>query len=144
MSESKRNPVLAILFSLFFPGMGQCYAGQGGVAVVFFVLPFLAPPVLMVAVLLLPEVYWLGLYASPLLVAGTVGIVSAILAGVKVYAQTDFKPRWYNRTWLYVVAPVVYLVLFCSSVGGARSLRCEWEIFRAINVQSPHAMTFMG
>jgi signal peptidase I len=120
MTTTTREPWLAVVLSLFAPGLGQIYSGHLVRGLVLFLLSLLFVPLVVLAALLQPS--------TPVLV----GLLAAVvgLLGVYGYAvvnawraarcrRENYEPREYNRPGLYVLFVLV---------GSAYALGAPWYV----------------
>jgi signal peptidase I len=112
MSVQQRKGWLAGLLSFLLPGLGQFYNGQGKKGLIFFAVLFLASPVSAcvlkngVGVPFLSALL-LGVVAFKLFV-----IVDAVINARRI--GEEFKPRRYNRWYVYLGLFALYVALSAS------------------------------
>jgi signal peptidase I len=112
-----REPWLAVVLSLFAPGLGHLYSGRLVPGLVLFLASLLFVPLVVTAALLPPATAVL----VALLAAG-VGVIGVYIhAALGAYRaarrhRTEYEPREYNRPGLYVLFVLVGSVY---AVGGA-------------------------
>jgi signal peptidase I len=116
MTTTSREPWLAVVLSLFAPGLGQIYTGRLVRGLVLFLLSLLAVPLIVLAALLEPSTpVLIGLLAVATGLVGTY-IHAARNAYVTARRYRDgYEPREYNRPGLYVL---FVLVGSAYAVGG--------------------------
>jgi signal peptidase I len=131
-NPTPREPWLAVVLSLFAPGLGQIYGGRIVRGLVLFLLSLLFVPAVLLAALLRP--------ATPVLVGLLAAGLGLLL--VYVYAVADawglarrqrdrYEPREYNRPALYA------LFVF---VGSAYAVGGAWyvpRVFEAFSIPTP-------
>jgi signal peptidase I len=104
----KRNPIIAFLFSILTPGLGQVYNGQPAKAAIFLSLIFLLPFLFGLFQLGTSFQGFCTIVFCELLLRIYV-IIDALVFAVK---QKDFKPNSYNRWPFYLVTALLILILF--------------------------------
>lgn len=122
-----RDPWLAVVLSLFAPGLGQIYCGEIVRGLALFLASLLFTPLVVLAALLPP--------ATPVLVAlllAALAVLAAYLYAVAAAYRSarrlreHYEPREYNRPLVYVL---FLLVGVLYPVGGAWYLRHVFEAF---------------
>lgn len=98
-----RRPILALLMSLFFPGLGQIYNGQLGRGCLLAAAVFLSSPVLLMLG------WWKSFYGvlAAVLIALFFWILAAVDAFLNARQRQDFKLKLYNKWYIYLVIMVV-------------------------------------
>ncbi len=122
-----REPWLAVVLSLFAPGVGQIYCGEIVRGLVLFLASLVFIPLVVLAALVPP--------ATPVLVALLLSVVAVL--GAYFYAvlaayrsarklREHYEPREYNRPLIYLL---FLLVSVLYSVGGVWCLPQVFEAF---------------
>jgi signal peptidase I len=117
-----RSPWVAVVLSLFAPGLGHVYAGAIVRGLVLFVLCLLWAPLLVAAAYLPP---------STSLLAGMLGALLAVI-GIDLLAAVDalraaqvhrlhYEPRDYNRPLVYAVFLLLWLLYPAAALGYIRA-----------------------
>ena len=122
-----REPWLAVVLSLFSPGLGQIYCGEIVRGLVLFLASLLFAPLVVLTALLppaTPVLVALLLAALTVLGAYLYAVVAAYRAARKL--REHFEPREYNRLLVYVL---FLLVGVLYPVGGAWYLPHVFEAF---------------
>jgi signal peptidase I len=104
----KRNPIIAFLFSILTPGLGQVYNGQPAKAAIFLSLIFLLPFLFGLFRLGTSFQGFCTIVFCELLLRIYV-IIDALVFAVK---QKDFELKSYNRWQFYLVSSVLIFMLF--------------------------------
>lgn len=122
-----REPWLAVVLSLFAPGLGQIYCGEIVRGLVLFLASLLFAPLVMLAALLppaTPVLVALLLVALAVLVAYLYAVAAAYRSARRL--REHYEPREYNRPLVYVL---FLLVGVLCPVGGAWYLPHVFEAF---------------
>jgi signal peptidase I len=103
-----RNPLAAVVLSLFAPGLGHIYGGQIGRGFALFLAPLLFGPVVAGAAFLKPStIVLIGLL---LMAAAVIGVyLYALLDAYRLARQCRDPLRDYNRPIVYAVFILVWL-----------------------------------
>lgn len=115
-NPTTREPWLAVVLSLFAPGLGQIYGGRIVRGLVLFLVSLLFVPAVLLAALLEPATPVLaGLLAAGVGLLGVYAYAVANAWGLARRQRDHYEPREYNRPALYAL---FVLVGSAYAVGG--------------------------
>src|SRR5262245_18524320 len=117
-----RSPWMAVVLSLFSPGVGHIYSGQfvKGLALFFFSLLF-APLLILAAFLGSSTALFVGLVAALLVLLGVYLYAAMDAYAAARRAGTPYQPRDYNRVSVYVLFILLGLLYFVGFVPYVRA-----------------------
>jgi signal peptidase I len=127
MSEVRRKPWLAGLLSLFVPGLGQVYNGQGLKGVLFYCLYGIVG--------LACLVFLFTLSLAPLDIVLPLGIILAghlyiLMDAIKTarHKRATFQPKSYNKWYIYLA--ILVLAAFVIQPTAASTIRKVCQAFK--------------
>lgn len=106
-----KKPWVAVVLSLFCPGLGHLYCGRPSRAALFFFAPLAITLAIAWITTLVPSGFLLALVFA-LVLLGPILYVYAVIDALRIArkAPVDSEPRWWQHAFVYALVLVVGLV----------------------------------
>lgn len=116
-----RKGILAILLSLFTPGLGQFYNGQPKKGIFFFVISYIVPAIFLLTNL--NTSFWGFL----ILMFALGGIQLWLMFDAFIHAkmQSEYRPMWYNKWYYYLLIAILMMGISYFVNGGSGTYGVE-------------------